>query len=171
MALVTALSVKNRALSPRTSSQLWRLSGTLAASFLRPPWVRRAAIGSVAERIRPMQSWHRLRGCSVSCGARVHSIPSPGWPESGRRAQPVRPQFPARESISPDGARSSAPSSSSSPAWRTGVHQPAGTLGRLLGDGRSPVFGNPDGVDIHDAGVLDDHLAGAHAHCRRVRRR
>ena len=49
--------------------------------------------------------------------------------------------------------------------------QPAGPLGRLLGDGRSPVFGNPDGVDIHDAGVLDDHLAGAHAHCRRVRRR
>ena len=58
-----------------------------------------------------MQSWHRLRGRSVSCGARVHSIPSPGWPESGRRAQPVRSQFPARESISPAGARSSAPSS------------------------------------------------------------
>ena len=163
MALVPALSVKNRALSPRAFSQLWRLSGTLAASFLRPP----------AERIRPMQSWHRLRGRSVSCGARVHSIPSPGWPESGRRAQPVRPQFPARESISPDGARSSAPSSSSSPAWRTGVHQPAGPLDRLPGDGRSPavVFGNPDGVDIHDAGVLDDHLAGGQAHYRRVRRR
>ena len=51
--------------------------------------------------------------------------------------------------------------------------QPAGPLDRLLGDGRSPavVFGNPDGVDVHDAGVLDDHLAGGQAHYRRVRRR
>ena len=51
--------------------------------------------------------------------------------------------------------------------------QPAGPLDWLLGDGRSPavVSGNPDGVDIHDAGVLDDHLAGGQAHYRRVRRR
>ena len=52
MALVLAFWVKNRALSPRASSRLWRLAGKLAASFLRSPM----------ERVRHMQSWHGLIG-------------------------------------------------------------------------------------------------------------